>query len=71
MSHTHLPLRTLSVAAKCGRCSASSRPFFHSAWGRIGDAIRAATDRNSGFVLDPRPPARTGANRKTPGETNG
>jgi len=70
LSHTAPDGCSSHNPATCGGLSASSPPFFHSAWGRIGDAMRAATNRNSGFVLDPRtPPARTGADRKTPGAT--
>lgn len=70
-SHTARGGCSSHIPAACGGLSASLPPLFHSAWGRIGDAMRAATNRNSGFVLDPRtPPARTGANRKTPGATH-
>ncbi len=71
ISHTARGGLSSHNPATCGGLSASSPPFFHSAWGRIGDAMRAAIYRNSGFVLDPRTPsARTGANRKTPGATH-
>ena len=45
-------------------------PSRHSAWGRIGDAMRAATNRNSGFVLDTPPLGAAGATGSTPGGTS-
>lgn len=71
ISHTAPDGRSSHNLATSPACAALARAgAFYSAWGRIGDAMRAAIYRNSGFVLDPRPPARTGANRKTPGATH-
>jgi hypothetical protein len=43
----------------------------NSALGRIGDVERhAATNRNSGFVLDPQTPGAAGATGSTPGATH-
>ena len=42
----------------------------HSAWGRIGDAMRAAVcdiARKGGLVIPQTTPGAAGANRKTPG----
>ena len=44
------------AASTGGRLVSRCAPTFHSAWGRIGDAMRAAISRNSGFVLDPQSP---------------
>ena len=65
--------------ATCGGLSASSPPLFHSAWGRIGDAMRAAytkqphTDAPIGpFVLaaPQTTPGAAGATGSTPGATH-
>lgn len=59
--------------ATCGGLSASSPPLFHSAWGRIGDAMRAAVceiARVGGFVFPQTTPGAAGATGSTPGATH-
>lgn len=56
--------------ATCGGLSLASPPLFHSAWGRIGDAMRAAVcdiARKGGFVIPQTTPGAAGATGETPG----